>query len=517
MHRLEDADLRCELPANADALVQDLELDTLFAAMAGNDPFLFEVSRRAVLRGLDDPAAIVYRQEVLADCLQSPSVTRDLYRLAVQATQAEKSVWGSLLRDSPSSMLRTAVQKMEVLVDYLRRLRDIADRHAAMFRSDGFTRFFAMVEEELDPPYFEVVEACLQELTFHGGLLLSAALATGNKGAGYALRRPRERGWLGRVIDRSGYTFTVPERDQGGFRALAQLEDRGVNSVANALLQSVDHVRSFFARLQMEVGFYVACVNLRERLADKQEPTCFPAVAGRGEFALSGRGVYDPCLALTIERRVVGNELNADGKSLIMITGANQGGKSTFLRSVGLAQLMMQCGMFVAAESLRANVCEGLFTHFAREEDEMMESGKLDDELARMSGIVDHLTSNSMLLCNESFGATNEREGSEIARQAIWALVEAGVKVLFVTHLYELASGLYEQHLDGDLFLRAERTPDSDRTFRVIAGEPLATSYGADSYRRIFKRELDGRCRASVADAANQRPHRQRSDRRSEA
>ena len=65
-----------------------------------------------------------------------------------------------------------------------------------------------------------------------------------------------------------------------------------------------------------------------------------------------------------------------------MITGANQGGKSTFLRSVGLAQLMMQCGMFVAAESLRASVGQRLFTHYKREEDAAMESGKLDEELA---------------------------------------------------------------------------------------------------------------------------------------
>jgi MutS domain V len=75
-----------------------------------------------------------------------------------------------------------------------------------------------------------------------------------------------------------------------------------------------------------------------------------------------------------------------------MITGANQGGKSTFLRSVGVAQLMMQCGMFVAAESLRASVVDGVFTHFKREEDATMERGKLDEELSRMSDIVDAIT-----------------------------------------------------------------------------------------------------------------------------
>ena len=83
---------------------------------------------------------------------------------------------------------------------------------------------------------------------------------------------------------------------------------------------------------------------------------------------------------------------NADGKSLVMITGANQGGKSTFLRSIGLAQLMTQSGMFVGAESLQMNMCDAVFTHYKREEDRAMESGKLDEELARMSEIADHIT-----------------------------------------------------------------------------------------------------------------------------
>ena len=97
-----------------------------------------------------------------------------------------------------------------------------------------------------------------------------------------------------------------------------------------------------------------------------------------------------------------------------MITGANQGGKSTFLRSLGLAQMMMQGGMFVAAANFNANVCHGVFTHFKREEDRTMKSGKFDEELRRMSDIAARITPGCLLLCNESFASTNEREGSEI-------------------------------------------------------------------------------------------------------
>ncbi|PZR98272.1 MAG: DNA mismatch repair protein MutS [Chloroflexi bacterium] len=239
-------------------------------------------------------------------------------------------------------------------------------------------------------------------------------------------------------------------------------------------------------QLRAELAFYVGCLNVHAQLSEKGEATCFPVPLPPGNPVLSAQGLYDVCLALRIEARVVGNDVNADSKWLVMITGANQGGKSTFLRSVGLAHLMMQCGMFVSAESFRANVCDGVFTHFKREEDVGMKSGKLDEELHRMSDIAGRITPNCILLCNESFVATNEREGSEIARQVLRALIEASVKVVFVTHLFDLAHGFYLQEMDTVLFLRAERQAGGQRTFKLIEGEPLPTSYGEDSYRRVF-------------------------------
>ncbi|MGA8618401.1 MAG: hypothetical protein WB660_07770 [Candidatus Sulfotelmatobacter sp.] len=205
-----------------------------------------------------------------------------------------------------------------------------------------------------------------------------------------------------------------------------------------------------------------------------------------GKAMFSCRGLYDVCLSLCIKDRVVGNDASGDGKVLVMITGANRGGKSTFLRSVGVSQLMMQCGMFVPAESFGANLCDGMFTHFKREEDTSMKSGKLDEELGRVSSIVDNVTPNSVVLLNESFASTNEREGSEIARQIVQALLEAGIKVFYVTHMFDLAQTFSSAKMDGALLLRAERLPDGRRTFRFVEGEPLPTSYGKDLYERIF-------------------------------
>jgi DNA mismatch repair ATPase MutS len=116
-----------------------------------------------------------------------------------------------------------------------------------------------------------------------------------------------------------------------------------------------------------------------------------------------------------------------------------------------------------------------------------MKSGKLDEEFKRMNNIVDKLTSNSMLLLNESFAATNEREGSEIARQIISALLEKNVNIFFVTHLYEFAHYFHKQKMENVIFLCAERLKDGKRTFKIIEGEPLETSFGEDLYKKVFE------------------------------
>jgi hypothetical protein len=492
MHADRDFDPAEAAPATAGALAQDLELGTLLHAMALGDPFLHDVSRTALHSRLRTPEEIVYRQDVLADCLAHPDTVRQIYDLAVEGLEAERAVRLGWLRDTPDSLLHGSVQVLDLLVGILRRLRQTAEAHAGEFRSDGFVRLCAMLAAELEDGYLETVERHLRELRFRRGVLMSARLGKGGRGAGHVVRTQRLQTWIERLTTggRAAYTFRIPDRDESGFRALAELRGRGIVSVATALAQSADHILGFFGALRAELAFFLGCVNLHGQLGDRGGATCFPVPTAIGTLDLEARDLYDVSLTLHVNRRAVGNDVDADGRTLVMITGANQGGKSTFLRSVGLAQLMMESGMFVAAESFRAAVSAGVFTHYRREEDAGMESGKLDEELRRMSEIADAITPDCLLLCNESFAATNEREGSEIARQVVRALVDRGVRVFFVTHLHDLAHGFASDPPAPALFLRAQRASGEGRSFKLTEGEPLPTSFGEDSYRRVFGREL---------------------------
>jgi len=491
MHRDRDFDVQTPLPWNERALMKDLELPTLLRAMARDDKFLHEVALRALLTGCsNDPETILYRQAIVQDSLNNPAALRELYDLTLEVIENKRKDWFGIWGRYPSSVLSGAIRMMEMFVGMLRRLRAIARAQAPRFVSEGFSVLFSMLESELTDEYFARIEAHLAELRFRGGVPISAELGPGNAGRNYVLRQPRkdERHWLRRLLTTRTYAYTIrlPYRDFEGARALSELRNRGIHFVASALARSVDHVDNFFQMLRTELAFYIGCLNLHERLAELGEPTCFPRPFPAGQRRLCLRGLYDPCLALQMQRGVVGNSVDAGGKNLVIITGANQGGKSSFLRGIGVAQLMLQSGMFVAAESFEGEVCAGLVTHYKREEDATLKSGKLDEELARMSEIIDHVAPNSMLLFNESFAATNEREGSEIARQVVSALTGKGIKVLFVTHLHAFAHGFFECAADQAHFLRAERLPDGTRTYRLVEGQPLATSHGRDLYERIF-------------------------------
>ncbi len=492
MYKERDFDVQQQFPPHEQALTQDLELDTLFNAMALGDNFVFEVAKKAVLSSLHtDVDTIRYRQNILKDCLKNASLVREIYTIAVASIESEKkNFWGTLFSKSPAMLLERSIEVLHMFVGMLKKLKHIADEYAGTFESEGFTTFFAMLKKELGDDYFASIQNHLRALKFRDGVLMSAELGRGNKGTNYILRKPQdqEQSWIERIFAEQApaYSFAISDRDESGARALSDLKDRGINLVANVLSQSSDHILSFFTMLRIELAFYIGCLNVHGQLVQRGEPVSFPLPVASSERRHSFQGLYDVCLVLTMERSIVSNDVDADRKDLVIITGANQGGKSTFLRSIGLAQLMMQCGMFVPAESLCANICEDLFTHYKRKEDATMKSGKLDEELSRMSDIVDTITPNSMVLFNESFAATNEREGSEIARQIIKALLEKRIKVFFVTHLYEFAHNFYAQKMETSMFLRADRQSDGRRTFKLREGEPLQTSYGEDVYHKVF-------------------------------
>jgi hypothetical protein len=494
LHPDRDFDQDAPLTWHQADLVRDLALDRLFAAMALDDEFLDKIARRVILTDSPVPLDTVrYRQDALQDACDRPQVVRTLFALASEAVVLERKHYLGTLSKYPSWVMRWGIDLIGAYLDLIVRLRDTVDRERAGFRSQAFNALFDTLQADLSDDYLEEVRAHLADLKFPYGVTLTAVLGDGAKGVDYRLlRTPTRAGrwWERWIPPRPGpFGFSIHPRDEAGAQALGELRSRGTALVAVAVGQSADHIRNFFVALRTELAFYVGCLNLHETLQRRECPVVRPSVNSAEAPHLAFRDLRDTGLVLAANGPVIGNDLPPGDPRLIVVTGANQGGKSTFLRSLGMAQLMTQAGMFVTAAEFASSLGDGVFTHHKREEDPGMSSGKLDEELKRMSQVVEHLGHQPMVLFNESFAATNEREGSEIARQVLTGLLEHGARVLCVTHLYELAHSLAEAPPAPTVFLRADRSEDGARSFKLVEGPPLETSFGDDLYRNIFGEE----------------------------
>jgi len=498
LHPDRDLDLEVVLAQHSEAVSDDLGLDVLLDRMADGDHRIRAACRTVLLSGLRDVDAVRYRQAVVADVLRAPEVFAQLYEVLGAGLDLAKRSYSGLFRDAPDAVVRRAVERLKVYTDVLRRLRQATAPIRPRMRSEGVTGLFELFATQLDEPYLREVEAQLEELTFPRGVLFGARLGRGAVGTGFELKRPRPQGWLSRSLDRSGASFELADRDDDGIESLGRLRDQALAEVSAVLSQASDDIEVFLRQLADELAVLVGVVRLHEALSAKGEPTCFPEVVGPPDEAqgaehaatsapsLTARGLYDPALSLQLTTPAVGNDLDADGALLVLITGANQGGKSTLLRSIGTAQLLLQAGLFVPATTFLGSMGGQVFTHFGREEDQELRRGKLEEELNRMRAIAERIRPGDLLLANESFAATNEREGSELARQVFRAYLDLRVRVVVVTHLYDLAASLHHTERARGVFLRAQREEDGERTFRIEPGAPLPTSYGQDLYRRIF-------------------------------
>ena len=282
LHPASDIDLESQLPWQLAALTNDdLELNRLYDAMATGDTFLLEIAKKVVPLSVIDPDVIVYRQQVLADCLTNRTVVQQIYDIAaaVDGVELRRKVFlGGLMSRNPALILRRSVRVLGLLTKSLRQLSSLSGECTGQFRSTGFRQLFATLSEQLSDDHLTRVQEYLSDLQLAGGVLFSAGLGPGNEGEGYVLHQPPRPRWWARLTGNhnDGYGFVVDEADLAGAQALSKLTGHAINDVANTVTQSADHLQNFFGRLRTELGFYLGCVNLRDELTKRRVPTSFP-------------------------------------------------------------------------------------------------------------------------------------------------------------------------------------------------------------------------------------------------
>lgn len=472
--------------------IRNFGLDIMFHTMAGDDSFIYQNIKKVMTLSLCDQNEIVYRQDILKDCMDNPAMINKLWNIASTVSlKTEKLVNRSLISGYPKAVLEESMEMMKVYLEELKKIRDIILDHQSEFKSTGMKNFCNRTIETFPGTFFDEAAVFLHECRFRNGILLKGQPGKGNKTKDYSVINSREKeskttGFL-KKLRNEAFTFLIDESDTGSMNALSDIEQNGLSALASIVRQASEGISDFLLSLRKELAFYKGCLNLQDTLRIFHEPICFPDIDISPNRIYKFKELYDLSMVLTSKLHAVGNTLTLNQYRLLIITGANQGGKSTFLRSLGMAQVMMQCGMFVGAKTYTGFISKGIYSHFRNEEDADMKSGKFDEELRRLNKIIDCIKPGATIFLNESFAATNEKEGTEIARQVTNAFLEKGINICFVTHFYEYAISYYNLHRPGDIFLIAERSENGERTYRLIEGEPKRTSYGMDLYKSIFK------------------------------
>lgn len=489
MHPGHDVDLALPLPPHARDLRTDLRLDRLLDVAAGSDVRVRAVMAHAMLTPLTRAGDVEHRQQVLADVLADPHLVTSLHAVATETLDAvERLPLSWLSPEHPSAALKRSVEVMRIMTGAGRRLHTLATTEQQRARSPGLHRLLESCRHVFEHQYLDEVDHHLDLLAFRDGLRLHATLGPGARVCVAGVQRPQSRGtwWHDLVAHHDGSgSIAVAAHDEPARRAWAGIHDSGLAPVVEVLDNAVDQTTTFVRTLAVETGFYLGAAALCTALSTRGTPLTLPALREDGT-GLRATGLRDAHMVLGDAGPVVGNDIDASRTPLVVVTGANGGGKSTLLRSIGLAQLMGQAGLPVAAEQMDLELRPGVFTHVARDEDPSLQRGRLDDELTRMDAIVDVCPPRCLLLVNEAFASTYEREGAQIAADIVRALLACGARVVYVTHQYDLARALLDIDPDAALSLRAGRAADGGRTYRLHPAPPRPTSHADDVWAKVF-------------------------------
>ncbi len=274
--------------------------------------------------------------------------------------------------------------------------------------------------------------------------------------------------------DQTSYAMHVPESlgmnhiEAQILEFVARLFPEPFAALDRFCAQRVPFVDPTIKAFDREVQFYVAYLDFIADLKRRGLPFCYPEVSATGEEIYLYDG-FD--LALAHSRRqsqqplVLNDFFLREPERILVVTGPNQGGKTTFARMFGQVHYLASLGCPVPGRSARLALFDHIFTHFERAEDVRTLRGKLEDDLVCLRAMLARATPRSIFILNEVFASTMVQDALFLSQEILARLTDLDALAVWVTFLDELAS-LNEKTVS--MVAQVDPQDPAVRTFRVV-------------------------------------------------
>ncbi len=479
-----------------------------------------------------EPEVMRYRMATFDDMLRCESLTDMLNRL-VPVLNDIMELRRLEADNGDADDYLSSITEIELYVSSVKVLHEGLTQVKNELKSPAFTALTELVTTLAESDYYRELNEKLNELTQRVREIRSVTVGVNLD----AQLRPASAGVLsinsesfksGDVLDKilrlnfknDSYTCIanlVPfgkKQSENQKMALSLAFNSAINDVYRSSLRSWKKIvqtyvlenTEFLLNLMPEFEFLVRGTQMLRALKEKGCTLTIPDIRPMDERAFSAIELYNPCVALKIEDEIVSNDLIFDENATIyVLSGPNRGGKSVITCAIGLAQVMLQLGMYVPAGKAAISPVDGIYTHFPTGADDTIDKGRLGEECARLSEILDCVTPNSLVLLDESLSSTGSYEASYIAAEVLGGLAHVGCRCLFSTHLHELAAeidNINKRSLaSGGVAidtLVAGIKGEGKRSFKIMRAKPDGKSYARDiaesyglTYENIVKRVKD--------------------------
>jgi DNA mismatch repair protein MutS len=491
-----------EQAAQPDIFV-DLNLDQVIdAVFRGRDEYDL---RPYFYVPLSDAKAIAYRHDVMRD-LERTEVMAAIAAFAEQMRRVRHEL-------DAAEKLHYRWQAQRYFLDGVQKYAEGVSAFASALRraqpgSAGLEAFLAYIGDYVQGSAFS--ELCREEARIRTALgevrysvLIKGSSVTVRKYAGEAdytaeVQRTFEKFKQGAVKKTELDTRDYPDMNHVEAAVLdfvAQLHPEVFEPLDAFYTAHVDFIDATIARFDREIQFCVAYLEHLSRLKDAGLSFCYPEVSATMKAIHSVEG-FDIALAekLRIEKKhVVCNDFYLEGdERIIVVTGPNQGGKTTFARTFGQLHYLAAVGWPVPGREASLFLFDRIFTHFERQEDMKNLRGKLHDDLFRIHKILGRATTNSIIIMNEIFSSTSLKDALYLSQRVMERIMKLDALCIYVTFIEELST-LSEQTVS----MLSEVKPDAvaSRTFKVVRRAADGRSYALTLARQygLTYEELKGR------------------------